>query len=245
MEHQCQTTHATQLAIANTNGFVMVGLGVLLPLLLIFLFGFISLALVLRNYTIATASCRQEAWETQRALGRNLESLQRLNPRATQLRMERRLAEMNAKTASVSLIPPAIAAAQARLALVIAQQMVHRALQQKILLEAIVTRAKGHSALPWRARRVHSQMRPSVDQVAGLAVRADPEGDLTPDYVTRNNFKRAQTIQLKWSANLLAQFPDWLLKNQFFSTQRFAGECAATLKQEGLQWLPTLTAVRF
>jgi hypothetical protein len=223
-------------AKANTRreGFAMVSLLALFPLLATLFVALGAALFVMKRKTLAQAICLQQATKMQEDLKLPLRKLLKLNPRATTLRARRQSADSNVRSATASAYPPAIAIAEAQQAEVILEQTVLQAQQLALLADAQQIREERQRELRDRARHldamyVHSQtyyFRP-------LAVEPKPELDLSPNYETVPLFTEAQQHRFSYDVDLLGHFPQ-ALGIDVQSVQKIA--CSVSLEERGDDW---------
>lgn len=228
----------------SEKGFVLAMVTICLPLLTVALIGFLLMALVLRNHSFLNSSCRRAVYETQSALSLSLKKLLKLNPRATRLRTQRRIAEQEVKAARASKLPPLIAAAEAHRLSVIAQQWELRFEQNLILNKAREERRWVSTWLHQSLARFPASSVRLSQKVSGLAVHPEPFLDASPDYKVDEPFSEKQIQILEFKSDLLTnKLPKMILSG--LEEKLVTGvKCAATLKKEGAQWQPALAAAR-
>src|SRR6185312_15160850 len=124
---RAQSTHAQN--DHQQQGFALVSVMALLPLLLASAFALSTCFYVLKRKSLAQAICIQEATRLQTNLRTPLRYLIHMNPRAQTLRRRRQIADQNLRSALSSGVPYAIAIAEAADLEVIAEQVAFRARQ--------------------------------------------------------------------------------------------------------------------
>ncbi len=226
----------------SQRGAVGIALLALSPLLVAS--GALSAAvfLTLKAHADSLHQCRAGLLDIENARLARLRLLTGLNPQARRLRRERASAEMKLKLAGTSGSPPAIAAAKAGVEAVKARQLLlhfrQRGLLARVQLETKTRLARlradigsglerkfGDAARDARAASVPTaKWRP-------LAVRRDPDGDLTPDFFPAERFEERQAIRISWRVRPAARLPSWLGFDRFRNLDMGA-ECGTTAERK-------------
>jgi hypothetical protein len=237
----------------SQKGFVTVMFLALLPVLItaglgvMFCFSFLKTDMAILNV------CRSEQLAVQNKVGRDLEKLLAMNPRALKLRADEAAARIKLQAASASGIPPAIAAAEARLLYV---QLTRQdlAFRQKVLIQSAnlkftqgalqVSRSlqqewqeQTSRVSPW----LNLSFRLNPPQVPKLSVRPDLP-DAAPAYETVPQFEEVQSWAHSWQIQFRGK--DWLKNFPNFGG-RFQRSCATSLYSRNPEWIGKLKKDRF
>jgi hypothetical protein len=240
----------------NQAGFATVAMVVLLPLLLA-LFAISAAYFIFKNDGEARHTCRTELLRAQSQIATDLKELLSLNTDAFLLREERRLAEEAVVASTIESPGLGTAAAEIRLAQVIAKQQIFAIKQQ-----LIISRARQRSLTsPGRAlesvrlklaasARVQSEDGlpyefSSRSKPAFFDVVAQPKDSITPDYQPSPEFQRHQEMKARWSFNVGSFLPPWLRKIVPATGLQAQADCSTTLEKEGNSWEPRITKGKF
>lgn len=206
------------------NGHVLVGFLIFLPLLLSGLASLSVSALYLKEKTKILSICRKYTLQIQGQMAENLDLLQKLNPLAKQLRLERKKIERLLLNA-----PPAIREALLiRLSYVIAKQI-----KLNLTQRSLIKKAEGYAMQQLRRLKQKIQLSVSSSQVplsAKLAVVAEPAMSLSPSYKTAWNFTQQQSIKIRWTEKPLDRIP-LFLKTFLGQLPLIKGQCLSTLRR--------------
>lgn len=233
------------------SGFAGIVFLTMLPLLLAAAALCASVFLLLKAHAGALHECRSGLLRIENLRLGQLQQLMKLNPQARKLRRERARAELNFRMAKASGSPKAIAAARVALEVVRAKQFALATQQRRILLrERVQTKAN----LARLKKNVESKLRehqlaaPSrgfplpTAAYGSLAVRTAPPGDLTPDYVPRENFERHQAIRMRWNFTPAMLLPTWL-NFEKFKNLTLDAQCGTTAERKSKNtWRARLNA---
>ncbi len=230
------------------NGFLLVNLCILLPVLISMLGGLSFILTFLKLEYAVKNQCRVKSLNLEDAISQNIESLFSLNPEATRLRLELEIAKSNYQTALATRLPPLIAIALMKLQRVQADQIALDVNQKRLIKNADVqiqialnkTERDINRTLtftkmairPFYELKFNSFSFPSP----GLSVRPN-DFQIAPTYSLSLDFERNQTIRHVWNFELK---PLSWLKNFGQKTQSFRETCAATLKSTLYGRIPTL-----
>ncbi len=163
----------------------------MLPACLSAVIGATYLCKRLIDLELVQKNCIEHGIKMQSDIAKNINSLLLLNPKATQLRLQRQVAEKRLLAAVASQQPAAIAFASAHLRVIILQQVAFKAKQ-----DAQKYAATTHETA-WRYKIFLDKNLSRVTSTP-MAVIAIPESSLTPDYFLKENFKWAQRASVKW-----------------------------------------------
>jgi hypothetical protein len=228
----------------NSRGFASVALLLLMPLLLT---GFAVLAgtfLVLTAEGKIRHQCRVELLKSQKRVSDLLRELMDLNPEAARLRRweKRSLAGPQAARGWVVRQQIALALRQksliqrARLESALGPARASRATRELYLQATLSTEnAPSRVRAAWKSRR----------KGGAFELNASPNDSLTPDYHPVARFSDKQVMTLNWEIGLSEILPDWLEPLTGATPLKLKGECAATLIQEGENWVPKLSADKY
>lgn len=220
-------------AVNPEQGFALVNLLILVPLLLSLFFALSAYLYILKRKSLAQAACVHQAAVMQNDLKGTLEKLLRLNPRAKSLRAKRAAADKGLKAALSSANPYVLAAAKAYWTAVVLQQTVLRGQQQVLLREAERQRQSGYRNLLSQIRAMRILRLDSRKFYwRALAVEARPLTSLTPDYQPLPLFAHLQQHRFRFLVDLQ---PPFLKKLDIGSLKQFT-ECAVTLEEKENAW---------
>jgi hypothetical protein len=229
--NQCRT---------NQRGVSTIFLLGLLPFFLALGFGFAAFSLAFKSYVQAQHRCRVHVLRAQHRMAGSLNKLLELNPRARTLRTERTAADRSV-TAAASF-PPALAAAKAWQASVIALQLQLAAQQRTLLSTARMDGAQELSELNLESGRIGVQL--GGVPPTRLKVLARPMSDLSPDYEVVPVFEKAQEIRLTWKIPQRTYFKiafKTIPPNASKDFGVLSGACAATMKRLNGKWIGALS----
>jgi len=213
------------------NGFTMIGIALLLPIL--FLVGTLTFFYfeLITNYSWAQKQCREHVLKAQQILGEHLKKLIDLNPVAQKLRAEQKRLEV-----AIAISPPqARPFLEAMLRKNEAQQMI-LAVQQRNIIASGKARAQMALGTGWKNVNQHEIA------LAKLEVKTSPVWAIAPDYYPVDNFAQAQTIRIGWRALGVGPTYKKFLKENL---ENISGDCSATLKKGGLAWNPQINEAKF
>ena len=201
----------------NQKGFATTSLLTLLPLLLSIAAFAAGSFLIMRENRRALFECRAGLLDAQEKLLRDMEALLKLNSPARALKVQRRAAEA-AVLASVGNLP-ALAAAQAALRMVIAQQHALDRVQR-----TLITKANLNSKVQVRSvsKKVSNEVRSMRVPSLGV-VPATPE--IAPEYKVSPQIEEKHVIRVSWIFRPLKSLPDWLNKVLEQTPMKFTAEC--------------------
>jgi hypothetical protein len=206
----------------------MVSLLALFPLFITLLVCVSAVYYIYRRKSLGQSICIQQAARMQNDLKTPLKKLLHMNPHAFTLRAQRAQADANVASATASAYPPAIAAAEAQQAAVIAQQTEFHGEQLALLMDAQRIRSEAETTLRMRALSLQAQ---GVQSMAyyfrPLAVEPKPPSDLSPNYEAVPNFTELQQHRFRYSIDLLSGFPGM---GEVGIGARQTTECAVSLQ---------------
>lgn len=210
------------------KGFATTSLLTLLPLLLSIAAFATGSFLILRENRRALFECRSGLLDAQEKLLNDMESLLKLNPVARNLKIQRKTAE--AALIASAANPVALAAAQAALRFVIAQQnaldVAQRTLIQKANLSSRV-----------RTRAVSKKVSDEVSSVHTASLAVSPTTrELAPEYKVAKEIEDKHTIRVSWIFRPLKSLPDWLNKILGQNPLKFTTECSTTSEKGSTRW---------
>ncbi len=198
--HRQTNVHAPD---RSQKGFALVALLALVPFAMTLIISLVLGLFILKRKSLAQAHCVQQASLLQNELKGTLESLLKLNPRATRLRRQRDIADKALKAAISSANPYAIALAQAAWTAVFLQQTALRSQQQLLLKKAERQRDTGHRNLREKLNSLHVRNLNSRKYYwRALAVEAVPLTSLTPDYRPLPGFSLLQQHRFRFDVAL-------------------------------------------
>lgn len=234
----------------SERGHVTIAMLAILPLLFT-VFAFLAGALMLFKGDGAVRHvCRSALLASQEKIARDLRSLVALNPRAAILRAKRQAAE--SAVAASSAYPVAAAAARARLAAVISQQMAFASKQRNLIFRSRIASAKSPAEALARVKLAlyrsvgtgNPKLITSTDgdsAAASFELVANPPSSLTPDYQPSPAFEKKQEMRVSWSISLNQFLPQWLSDWIPAGGLRSGGKCSVTIEKEAREWVPKIT----
>ncbi len=225
---------------SSQKGFITLT-GVSFLVLIFTLIGsFGVLSYVIKKKMTLSSHCVFQVLKLQKELAKPLTSLMKLNPQATRLRAQEALAKAQLAAAIATGTPPAIAAARARLLTVQQRQLVLKAKQELLLIEARVRREGFHNYWLPRTSRVKRKTR-FPGQSPSLAVQPKPLGSRSPSYEPTSDFSKSQAQSYTIHQAVIVpgfQIFTWALDSKDLS---ISYHCSATLKKQGeRKWIPIL-----
>ena len=239
-EHEVSLRRYLQKTQANQEGFFMMILLAISPLLITSIAFLSVLSVSLSQYHKGHQLCRQQLLETQGQLTLIMKKLRDLNPKSQILRAKKRRAKRLLKVAIKTKVIPAIAAAKAHLVRVTFKQIKHRGRQEKWLMMA--RRVQIKSPIQFR-RLVKSNFKDSLSKLKSpkykFSLKPSPRLSLTPNYLPRINFENQQLASAQWSIRFKDILPDWL--SYLVSTSRnLHFRCSATISRKEGGWRAVL-----
>jgi hypothetical protein len=224
--------------ITNQNGFSMLSLSFLLPILFFSCMVILASYHMITKYTEVQNECRSHVLKAQQDLGKKLVELINLNPDAQKLRAEE--VRLKAIIASLAATPPAAVPFVEALEINKARQAFLRLRQEKIIFTANLEAKKEMGELPFKIKNAQYSS-PS------LKIYKSPAFAIAPDHLPMPFFTELQTIKVNWSYPIEEFVPTNLLK--LFSATNYPltiqGKCAATLIKKGNVWNPKLHLAKF
>lgn len=233
---------------AGQEGFAMVSGLVVIPLLLAVCVVVAAAFVVFKRKSLAQLLCIQQAVKTQEELRGTLRELLKMNSQAKTLRAQREAADRGFQAAQASGYPPAIAAAAAVKAAVIAAQLIFRSRQEALLLKADSQRRQGKQNMRGKMDgRYMSNLTAQQYYPRGLAVYPKQPFSLTPDYVPVPGFKYFQQQRYSYKVDLYpgeipsvlqpdTRGPNRNYKNNLNRAKVQVTECSASLDNEDENW---------
>lgn len=210
------------------KGFATTGLLTLLPLLLSIAAFAAGSFLILRENRRALFECRAGLLDAQENLLSDMESLLKLNSTAKALRLQRLAAE--AAVVASAANPPALAAAQVALRVVIAEQKALDALQRSII-------AKANLGSRIRVRNVSRKVSDEVKSVRTPVLAVVPKTpDLAPEYKVAPGIEDKHVIRLSWIFRPLKALPTWINQILEQTPLKFTAECSTTAEKGKSKW---------
>ena len=236
----------------NTDGNILIGFLIFLPILLSSLALLSASSFYLREKTKTLSICRQHLLEVQGQMSKALEKLENLNPLAKQLRIQRRNLEYLLSISDLASKPLILA----KLARVTAKQ-IKLFTEQKL----IIKKAEGYAARHLRLlkTKIYGSTKTLISSSkvpvsAKLAVVAIPSLSLSPSYKTAWDFTQRQSIDVSWIEKPAQVIPSFL-KVFMKGMPSVDGNCQSTLRrstgvlglekfikvgQGGARWQPVL-----
>ena len=217
-----------QNTLYNIDGNALIGFLIFLPILLSGVASLSVSTLYLKEKTKTLSICRQYLLQIQNQMSKSLEHLQKLNPLARRLRLQKRRLQY-----LLSVSPPvARPALLIRLSYVKGRQM-KLAFTQKLLIKKAEAYAAKHLRLlktKFYGSTKTLIFSSQVPSFAKLAVVATPLTSISPSYETSWNFTKKQSIQVTWTERPLYIMPSFL---KFFlkDIPSVNGQCTSTLRK--------------
>ena len=212
----------------SVDGNVLIGFLIFLPILLSSLALLSTSSFYLKEKTKVLSICRQHLLEIQNKMSIALENLERLNPLAKQLRLQRKNLEYLLSISDIVSKPLILA----KLARVTARQIKLSA-RQKL----IIRKAEGYAARHLRLlkTKIYGSNKTlisssKVPSVARLAVVAIPPMSLSPSYKPAWSFAQKQSIKVSWIEKPHQAVP-LFLKTFVGNMPSVKGECRSTLRK--------------
>ena len=177
-------------------GNILIGFLIFLPVLLSGLAILSASSFYLKEKTKTLSICRQYLLEVQGQMSNALEQLEKLNPLAKQLRLQRRNLEYLLSISDIASKPVILA----KLARVTTRQ-VKLSMEQKLIIKKAEDYAAKHLRLLKTKIYGSTEALISSSKVpvyAKLAVVATPALSLSPSYETVWNFNQKQSIRVSW-----------------------------------------------
>lgn len=226
----CQSVYSHR---SNARGFFTVTLVTLIPLLMTVVLAVAGVENVMKQKLRAQSLCVKAALRLQSDLGEILDSLLKLNPEATRLRAERKVADARLAAAIVTANPYAITLARAYKASVVLRQGALRAKQLILLSKAQLKLSSQTQELRIETKKLGGLNFQRRDfDFRPLAVSAAPKNSASPSYDLVSPFERRQTKIFSFDVLLFARVQPLSWRQQT--------RCATTLKKESLQWKPKI-----
>jgi hypothetical protein len=232
-----------QKHLRNEKGFALALILSVLPILI----GAGLVALFTMNYMQMNAHhlyiCRTESLKTQNQVGKNLETLLKLNPLSRELRIEKIAADVAVAAAIAAYgygLPAARAYEQSVKVRRVALDIEQRALIIRSNALLLKTYFQTRSELNAQISKDLGMLRPFITSTFSmrfsaptyLAVRPD-KTDLAPVYETQPQFEKRMTLVHRWQYRLsVADFLGKFLKGE----QEFNRDCSVTLSEKDNKW---------
>lgn len=226
----------TKPLTSSQNGFALMTLLAFLPILITLILAFAYLAKQITQQSKALHICRQDLLETQSTIGRLVENLLALNPKARRLRHSRNSAEA-ALVLALASSPPLVPMAKAAVAAIKARQGQLRLHQLEILYQIRSTWSQGAFSLKRKLRQAGAQ-RVSLNRPQAALIPIPPNS-LSPSYQP-----------LPGLTQLQKQKATWVISSHFlpsrFSVKKFKwpSKCAASIYKEKKRWQPRLVVAK-
>lgn len=180
----------------------MLGSTLLLSSILLLSVLLLKTFLLLQDWKKHQHICRTTTVRAQKHILRGMKELMALNPRATRLRIQRRLAEQSVKAA---VLPQARAAAQAHLMMVISQQMRLARKQHSLIRQ---------SRIQAQAEIRSQKLKLKRASIPFSILKTHPQS-LTPNYILPPaGLEHLQKIEVTWTK----KFKNKILNHQCGST---------------------------
>lgn len=219
--------------LGGAQGFALVTLLAITPLLMACTTGVGLTYFVLKRKSLAQSLCVNSAAKTQKELRVPLEKLLRMNPQAKTLRARRSQADLRLQQALMSGNPGAISAARLAQQVVILQQTAFHTKQIALFTDAARIRSQNERELRQRTTGL-----PALDFAAprtgqSLALEPRPFNSPSPDYFPVLGFESLQQQHFHFTIDVFREFP--FLKNLKINPNQRT-ECSVTLKERNGEW---------
>jgi hypothetical protein len=236
----------------SERGFITLMFLSLLPLFISAAFAAYFCFSFLKSDMAVLNVCRAEQLSVQDKVGKDLEKLLRLNPKALKLRADEAIAQYKLEMATASLNPYAIAGAEAKLLWVQSQRQT-LALRQKSFIQSAnmkftMAAPQISAALRQEWQRHQSAMTPWLQtsftltrlKTPLLAVQPDFP-DAAPAYELVPRFEEAQSWVHSWQVQI--RTAGWV-RNFLKFEGSFPRSCATSLYIKNLEWAGKLKQVK-
>jgi hypothetical protein len=222
----------------NNKGFLVLTLGLLMPILSIIIFSLTQLGVVYKYKTRAETLCRSYLIQSQIQTEKKIKQLLKLNPRAKILRSQRRQSQKILFKALQSKIPPAIALAKANDLRVLSLQLFHHSKQKLLIsqihLKSLKNRTKINRLLP---KKLDYKLKIQSFKSPLVSFNKYPLYSPSPEYHRASFFSKKQYWQLHWQIQIKNLMPDWVSLNKKY---KITDSCGATIQKKGLEWEASL-----
>ncbi|HAG90530.1 MAG TPA: hypothetical protein DCL41_01585 [Bdellovibrionales bacterium] len=195
---------------------------------------------ILKEKMKLSSHCVHRVLRLQNDLKKPLVQILKLNPRAKRLRVQQAQTQKRLARAVATGNEALAAVLTARLIWIANQQLLLRAKQEGLFLQAGLLRQEFHHQSIPGSRQVQKWTH-YPDESKTLALTAYPPGSLSPSYKPSMNFSNLQKKSYKISKQISFGF----LPERFFSGLpkflKLNRSCTATLKKQGeFRWTPIL-----
>ena len=222
----------------STRGFVIVGFVVFLPLLTAVMSLVYGGGVMFSLHDRALNNCRKSMLNESAHVRNRWMDVERLNPKARLLRVQRESAEKVYRLAKMTANPKVIAPARLHLAEVQARQLVLQTQQKRLISLMRVQARSGEQKIENQFRELelwlHSATRPNLK----VTYTTHPLTSPTPDYILQPPHHA-----FRWRVNLENIFPD-SIRNALLPPLRWDAQCSVHWRKMEDQWEVRLNAGR-
>ena len=225
--------HAYPKNLNHSRGFAVMALVIVFSVFFSAMLLLIAMSYGLKHSNQVYSLCYQTGALIQNQLKNNLIQLLKLNPKATELRIKRKQAEIQYQKALATGLLPYIKVAKAQLEWVKAKQRVHVVRQKKWIKKSQVDIQTDWIRFKNRSQKWIQKAR-KIKQIP-LAVETHPSNSDSPDYVLQKNFSKKQQIKMIWDMNIFDQVPK-PVKDLFSLGVSKKHQCAVSLSYQRQQF---------
>lgn len=214
------------------QGFMLVALCVVLPLLLVLISIFILISFWLKNFWAAQKNCEELTLSAQAEMAKLIPDLLRLNPEILKLKTQRTALRIKLAAAAAHGNVPAIASLTGQLKIIEARLLALWAQQNLILEKARLTRLRTLAQFKNQTKSYGVlQSQTLYHYPLPLGVAADQAFDPPPLYKVPDNFLEKQRLEIRWTQNLFQNGLQALLKILGVKKPLMRRACAASIEK--------------
>lgn len=191
---------------------------------------------VLTLHDRAQNGCRKTLLNESALVRDRWMAIERLNPKARLLRVQRESAEKAFRIAKLTANPKVMAAARVHLAHVQSRQLLLQTQQQRLFMLLQLQERAGEQKIENHFRDLHLWLRPVRKPHLKVRYTAHPLTSPTPDYVLQ-----PPDHAFHWQVNLETLFPA-SLRNKLLPRLRWEAECSVRWRKMEDQWEVRLNA---
>lgn len=233
------------------HGFAIIFVLILSPIILsCTLAAYTAISFMMTNQEY-TYTCRSRGIATQTRVSALLSQLIKLNPKATTLRTQKKLAEYRQSIAIKSGNPIAIATTTNQLMVIQAKIAALDLNQKQLIAVANIDLRKSQASTQWALQKI-TQNLPGIGPFKSslkLAPNSRPtlavipsDTDLAPNYNPHRDFENRQALVQKWQIQIKTQ---GFLRNFIPGAYTFQKSCSVTLTKDGNKWVSKIQKDRF
>ena len=207
----------------------MIGFVVILPLFISMGFLFISLVYGLNLHVQSYSLCYQTGAKIQMQLKEKLIRLLSMNPKAKNLRLRRKRAEILLKKSLLTGNPTAVSFAVKKLMWIKNLQKIFSIRQRRIILQSQMIVKKEWQKFVIQSKKLKNHFQKKENKTP-LAVVKKPKNSLSPDYIPMKNFSENQKIKIRWTMNIFQNLPSFI-KELFYFNKVSRHHCTVSLER--------------